>query len=74
MKKMLIVIVLILIAATAFIAGRFSGIRHAVEDSEIWTVERYDPEHPEESAWDGYDQKIFINLDGQLYEHGMIQG
>ena len=50
-----------------------SGIRHAIEDSIIWTVDIYDPENPESSAWNGYDQKIIIELDGEWYEHGMIQ-
>ena len=72
MKKILIIAVIIL-AAAAFAAGRASGIRHAIEDSCIWTVDRYDPENPEESAWNGYDQLIYIEIDGNLYEHGMIQ-
>ena len=62
------------ILAAAFLAGRSEGIRHAIEDSEIWTVDRYDPENPEDSEWNGYDQLIFIELDEQLYEHGMYQG
>ena len=74
MKKIIITIVIITVIASAFIAGRAAGIRHAIEDSQIWTVDRYDPDDPEESSWNGYDQKIFIDLDGETYAHGMIQG
>lgn len=55
-------------------SGFDDGIQYAIENMELWTVDRYDPDAPEESAWNGYDQRIFIDLDGQTYEHGMIQG
>lgn len=55
-------------------AGRSDGIQHAIEDSEIYATERYDPEHPQASAWNGYDLKIYIDLDGHTYEHGAYQG
>lgn len=55
-------------------AGFDDGVTHAIEDSEIYTVDYYDPENPEGSEWNGYDQQIFIELDGQTYEHGMYQG
>lgn len=76
MKKLLaIAAALAIIAAASFAAGRTAGIRHAVEDSIIWTVELYDPENPDENARpDGTDQTIYIELDGELYEHGMYQG
>lgn len=57
----------------AYGAGKNEGIRHAIEDSQIWTVTRYNPEAPEESAYEEYDQLIYIDLDGQLYMHGMYQ-
>lgn len=69
MKKILTIIAAMLIAAAAYQAG----IRHAIEDSEIWTVDVYNPNNPEESAWNGYDQRIMIELDGNIYEHGMTQ-
>lgn len=72
MKK-IIAIALILVVA-AFTAGRYSGIKHAINDSVIWTVDRYDPDDPEASEWNGYDQLIYIDLDGNTYEHGMFQG
>ena len=76
MKKLIAIsAAMILIAAAAFAAGRAAGIRHAIEDSIIWTVECYDPDNPDENARpDGTDQTIFIDLDGDLYEHGMFQG
>ena len=73
MKKVVTIILALLLAAAAFLAGRNDGIRHAIEDSEIWTVDRYEPEDPEASAWGEYDQLIYIELDGDLYEHGMTQ-
>ena len=74
MKKIIIIVIALILVTAAFLAGRRSGIDHALMDSEIWTVTRYNPEDPEESAWNGYDQEIFINLDGWTYSHGMIQG
>lgn len=50
------------------------GIRHALTDSIIYTTERYDPNDPDENATDGYDLTIYIELDGNTYAHGMIQG
>jgi len=76
MKKLLaIVAALALVAAASFAAGRAAGIRHAIEDAEIFTVECYDPDSPDENARpDGTDQTIYIELDGEIYEHGMYQG
>lgn len=73
MKKLLIIALAAAVAVAAYMGGRAAGIRHAIEDSEIWTVDIYRPEAPEESAWNGYDQEIFIELDGQIYSHGMTQ-
>lgn len=76
MKRMIAAaLALVLVAACAFAAGRKEGIRHAIEDAEIWTVECYNPNAPYDTARaDGYDQTIYIDLDGQTYEHGMHQG
>ncbi|MBQ8708550.1 MAG: hypothetical protein IJ523_10725 [Succinivibrionaceae bacterium] len=76
MKRIaLIAAAMILVAALSFAAGRTEGIRHAIEDSEIWTVECYDPADPYRNERpDGTDQTIYITLDGQDYEHGMWQG
>lgn len=75
MKKLFVTIAALLAAAALFQAGRHEGIRHAIEDSIIFTVECYDTENPyENSREDGTDQTIYIDLDGDLYEHGMYQG
>ena len=74
MKKLLFTVALLALLAFAFCAGRREGVRHAIEDSEIFTVTRYNPDVPEESAWGEYDQCIYIDLDGQIYAHGMYQG
>lgn len=75
MKKLIAIVAALLIASGIYTAGRREGIRHALDDSCIWTVERYNPENPDETARpDGTDQTIYIELDGDLYEHGMYQG
>ena len=53
--------------------GRKDGIRHAIEDSEIYATERYDPDRPEASEWNGYDLRVYIEIDGKTYEHGVYQ-
>lgn len=66
---------LILVAAVAFLMGRTAGVRHALADATIYTVECYTPDDPERNARpDGTDQTIYIELDGTTYEHGMYQG
>ncbi len=76
-KRLAVLAALMTIAlaiAAAYTFGRNAGIRHAIEDAEIWTLEVYDPDDPYENARpDGTDQTIYIELDGQLYEHGMYQ-
>ena len=63
------------IRRSVYDAGKADGIRHAIEDSVIYTVECYDPDDPYANARpDGTDQTIFIELDGERYEHGMYQG
>lgn len=73
MKRLLTIIAALLIAAAIYAAGRQAGIRHAIEDSCIWTTDVYNPDNPSESAWGEYDQRIVIELDGNTYEHGMLQ-
>ena len=63
-----------LIATLAFSAGRQDGINHAIEDSMIFAVDCYNPDDPESSAWNGYDLEIYIELDGEIYVHGLYQG
>ena len=74
MKKIITGILVLALFIAGIAMGWTMGIRHVLGDMEIYTVDRYDPENPEESAWNGYDQLVFIDLDGQVYEHGMYQG
>ena len=74
MKKILIAILIAWLVVIAFFAGRSVGVYHAITDSVIYTVEVYNPENPEENAWNGYDQTIYIELDNQTWVHGMYQG
>lgn len=74
MKKTLAIIAALILILTAYILGHQEGKRHAIEDSIIWTVDVYNPDDPEASAWNGFDQLIYIELDDQLFEHGMYQG
>jgi hypothetical protein len=43
---------------------------------EVFTVDLYNPYAPREFYIDGhqYDQIIYIELDGEIYPHGMYQG
>lgn len=68
MKRIAIVVLVLAIAVGSFLLGRSEGVRHAIEDSEIWTVECYDPLNPPDE-----DQEIFVELDGQTYVHTMTQ-
>lgn len=75
MKKVFAILALVALAgATGFMLGHKAGVHHAIYDSVIWTVDHYDPDNPDESAWGIFDQKIFIELDSQVFEHGMYQG
>ena len=73
MKKTILILAALLLMTTAFFTGRAAGIRHAIQDCEIWTSTVYNPDAPQESEWNGFDQQIFIDLDGERYEHGMFQ-
>ena len=74
MRKTAIAVIILLAYVAVFLAGRASGITHAIEDSELYTVERYDPSDPSASEWNGYDLRVFIMLDGETYVHGVTQG
>ena len=52
-------------------AGFDDGIQWAIENMEVYTCERYNPDDPEATARaDGYEQTIYIDLGGLTYEHG----
>ena len=73
MKKCLLCLVFCALLLLWSYLSFHAGVLHAIEDSVIWTVDCYNPENPMDSAWNEFDQKIFIELDGNLYEHGMYQ-
>ena len=52
------------------------GKLDAIYQMEVFTVDLYDPDDPQVYYVDGnqYDQIIYIELDGEIYTHGMIQG
>jgi hypothetical protein len=52
------------------------GKMDAIEQMEVCTVDLYNPYAPREFYIDGhqYDQIIYIELDGEIYPHGMYQG
>lgn len=74
MRKLALTIAILLACVACFLAGKASGVHHAIFDSEMWAVERYDPADPSASAWGDYDLRVFIELDGDVYIHGMYQG
>ena len=74
-KRFLPGLVLAAALAAAWMLGHHAGVLHALTDSIIWTVECYDPNDPDQNLrGDGCDQTIYIELDGELWEHGMYQG
>lgn len=70
MKKLLLVLVIIALMLISFVAGEL----HVICDAVIYTIDCYDPQDPTVSEWNGYDQQVFIEIDGQVFEHGMYQG
>lgn len=79
-----LLVALIMLPASSFIidlinqgeydAGFDDGILYAIENMELWTVEVYNPDNPAETLRpDGYDLTIYIELDGEIYEHGATQ-
>ena len=74
MKNIIAILMILVLCAAMFVAGRADGVRHAIEDSVIWTVDIYDPDNPSASACGIYDQLIYIDLDGESFAHGMYQG
>ena len=72
-ERMKLVVIILFLVTLAFYFGRCEGIRHVIQDSIVFTVDIYDPDDPGASEWNGYDQEIFIEIDGTQYEKGMYQ-
>lgn len=64
MRTFAIILVAAALLFAAFTIGRICGVKHAIEDAEMCIVEFDDPDIPV-----GYDLRIWIDLDGQSYEH-----
>ena len=79
--KRIIAILIALLMVRAYMIGKeegfnkgwYHGIQHVINDSIIYTTERYDPNNPEASEWNGYNQRILIVVDDITYEVGMHQ-
>ena len=65
---------LVLYSLFLYRIGVANGFRRLL-DADFFCVERYNPENPDESSWNGYDLRILIETeDGQMYTHGVWQG
>lgn len=84
MKRIIAILITLLIARAymlgieqgkqeGFQTGWYYGIQHVINDSTIYTTERYNPDDPEASEWNGYNQRILIVVDDITYEVGMHQ-
>lgn len=79
--KRIIAILIALLMVRAYMLGKqegfnkgyYFGIQHVINDSIIYTTERYNPDDPEASEWNGYNQRILIVIDDITYEVGMYQ-
>ena len=60
MKKTLLIIGIAVGILAAFLTGRLQGIRHAIDDCEMYITE-----FPEDNTY----LHIYIDLDGNIYEH-----
>ena len=70
----LIVLVEIVTLCLACCIGFRGGVKHVIDDAIIYAVDVYNPENPAQSAYEEYDQQIFVELDGVTYDKGMYQG
>ena len=77
MTKFAVLAIALAVCILAFFAGRYSGyssgfsagVIHAIEDSFMWAI----PDESSERA-DGADFTVEIELDGNIYEHGIYIG
>ena len=89
MKKILIAAIALLDVLVAWNAGKTYGINHVLENAEYSIVDAIclnweDTKDPDEyEYWFGgytdptgekYDGRIYIDLDGNYYEHGFYIG
>lgn len=62
MKRIIIALLILLAIVASFQIGRTAGIRHAIQDSEIWLSEYTEPDA-------GGDWIINLDLDGHTYQN-----
>lgn len=62
--KALETIAIICAILSAFLAGHLTGVLHALSDSEYVVAELGDPDIPQP-----FDFRLWIELDGHLFEH-----
>ena len=66
MRKFLIALAIVYLMVAAFTAGHVQGVRHAICDSEVYFTElTYEDGDLPTSA----DFRLWIELDGEVYEH-----
>lgn len=58
------ILAVLLLCVGSFALGRENGIKHVVEDAEMWIMEFGDTSIPYP-----FDVRIWIDLDGETYEH-----
>ena len=57
-----------LLLFSAYSIGRSFGIRHAIEDAEVFITSFEELRDP------AADLTVYIDLDGEMYEHGCFIG
>ena len=61
-----VAVLAVLLLTGVWAAGRREGIRHTIEDSELWVLEQ--------NEGDGYDFDVEIELDDNWYIHKCFIG
>ena len=72
-KHFILCLVAVAVALMLLFIGYRIGVHRAIFESHIWTVDVFDPYATPADRWNGYDLRIFVNLDGQQYMTGLVQ-
>lgn len=65
LKTVLISVLILAVMTAVWFLGRYAGIMHTVNNATFFIVDYEAPEHSP------YDLTLFIEIDDQVYEHGM---
>ena len=57
MKKLIVIVIAMLIIPAAYMFGKYAGVRHAIENAQIYAIE-----HDE-----GFSTRVLIDFDGQVH-------